>query len=55
MNPVVGQLGPVLWRVGDIVAGILSIGCPTVIFAPLLGFARMANIAETMEIGRAHV
>jgi hypothetical protein len=23
MNPVVGQLGPVLWRVGDIVAGVL--------------------------------
>ena len=36
MNPVVGQLGAVLWRVGDIVAGILLIGCPAAIFT-LLG------------------
>jgi hypothetical protein len=43
---------PVLWRVGDIVAGILSIGCPAVIFAVLLGFARMANIAETIAMGQ---
>ena len=50
MNPVVGQLGPVLWRVGDIVAGILLIPCPAVIFA-LLGFARMTNIAEARAVG----
>ena len=49
MNPVVGQLGPVLWRVGDIVAGILLIGCPAAIFT-LLGFARMTNIAEARAV-----
>lgn len=50
MNPVVGQLGPVLWRVGDIVAGIFLIGCPVAIFT-LLGFARMTNIAEARAVG----
>jgi hypothetical protein len=50
MNPVVGQLGPILWRVGDIIAGILLIGCPAAIFT-LLGFARMTNIAEARAVG----
>jgi hypothetical protein len=49
---VVSKLGPVLSRVGDIVAGILMIGCPAAIFTLLLGFALMANIAETIAMGR---
>jgi hypothetical protein len=49
-HDVVPKLSPVLWRVGDIVAGILSIGCPAAIFTLLLGFAWMANIAETIAM-----
>jgi len=50
MNPVVGQLGHVLCRVGDVVAGILLIGCPVAIFT-FLGFARMTSIPEAMAVG----
>ena len=50
MNAVVGQLGQVLLRVGEVIAGILLIRCPVAIFT-FLGFARMTNIAEAIAVG----
>jgi len=50
MSAVVGQLGHVLLRVGDVIAGILLIRCPVAIFT-FLGFARMTNIAEAIAVG----
>jgi hypothetical protein len=49
---MVQKLGPVLWRVGDIVAGILMVGGPAVFFTLLLSFALMANIAETIAMAQ---
>jgi hypothetical protein len=50
MNAFAGQLGHVLLRVGDVIAGILLIRCPVAIFT-FLGFARMTSIAEAIAVG----
>jgi hypothetical protein len=54
-DAVVQKLGPVLWRAGDIVAGILMIGGPAAIFILLLSFALVASIAETIDMAQVCV